>query len=81
MTDREILRLIGKNIRKARLARDYTQKCLAEMLDLNEKTVIYLEQGKHPFKVTTFARIIQCLEVSPNRLLDELSPGNDDNQP
>jgi len=31
-------------------------------------------RGKYPFSVTTFARLSQCLRVSPNRLLDGLPP-------
>lgn len=38
------------------------------------QTVSSIESGKYPFAVTTLARISQHLEVSPNRLLEDLLP-------
>ena len=73
MKDREILRVIGRNIKRARLQANLTQECLAEIIGVHWQTVSYLESGKYPFSVTTFARISQVLDVSANRLLDGLS--------
>ena len=72
MTDREILRVIGRNVRKARQQAGLTQECLAEIIGVHWQTVSYLENGKYSFAVTTFARISQVLDASPNRLLDGL---------
>jgi DNA-binding XRE family transcriptional regulator len=72
VTDRQILRVIGGNVRKARLRADLTQECLAELIDVHWQTISHIENGKFPFSVTTFARISQAIEVSPNRLLDGL---------
>ena len=73
MTDRQILRLIGKNVKTARLQANLTQECLAELAEVHWQTISNIENGKFQFPVTTFARISQLLDVSPNRLLDGMS--------
>src|SRR3990172_4686810 len=72
MTDREILRVIGRNVRQARLKARMTQECLAELAGVHWKTLGRIERGEFPFAVTTFARLAQYLKISPNRLLDGL---------
>lgn len=72
MSDPEILRLIGRNIREARQKAGLTQECLAELAGVHVQTVGAIERGGFPFAVTTFARVSQFLEISPNRLLDGL---------
>ncbi len=53
-----------------------TQECLAELVGVHWKTVGHIERGSYPIGVTTFARLAQFLETSPNRLLDGLEPPN-----
>lgn len=72
MSNREILRVIGRNIRQARLRAGLTQECLAELASVHVQTIGSVERGGFPFAVTTFARLSQFLESSPNRLLDGL---------
>jgi DNA-binding XRE family transcriptional regulator len=72
VTDRQILRLIGANIKAARSRAGLTQECLAELTGVHWQTISYLENGKYPFSVITFAKISQALETSPNRLLEGL---------
>jgi transcriptional regulator with XRE-family HTH domain len=72
VTDRQILRVIGANVRKARLQADMTQECLAELVDVHWQSISYLENGRHPLLLTKFARISQALDVSPDRLFDGL---------
>lgn len=74
MNNREILRVLGRNVRQARLNASMTQECLAELAGVHVQTIGAIEHGGFPFAVTTFARISQFLEVSPNRLLDGLKP-------
>jgi transcriptional regulator with XRE-family HTH domain len=71
VNDREILRVLGRNIRQARL-KGGLQECLSELSGVHVQTIGALEHGNFPFAVTTFARISQFLEISPNRLLDGL---------
>lgn len=72
MTDRQILRIIGANVKTARLKANLTQECLAELADVHWQTISNMENGKFPFPVTTLARICYALGTSANRLLDGL---------
>jgi DNA-binding XRE family transcriptional regulator len=72
VTNRQILRVIGGNVRNARLRANLTQECLAELIGVHWQTISHIENGKFPFSVATFARISQALEASPNRLMDGL---------
>jgi DNA-binding XRE family transcriptional regulator len=74
VTDKQILRLIGQRIREARMRGNLTQECLAELVGVHWKTIGHIERGSYPIGLTTFARLSQFLETSPNRLLDGLRP-------
>ena len=67
-----MLQLIGRRVREARLKSDMTQECLAELVGVHWKTIGHIERGSYPIALTTFARLSQFLEISPNRLLDNL---------
>ena len=62
--------MIGQRVRDARLKADMTQECLAELTGIHWKTVGHIERGSYPVALTTFIRLSQFLEISPNRLLD-----------
>ncbi len=66
--------MIGQHIRAARLKARLTQECLAELVGVHWKTIGHIERGSYPVALTTFARLTQFLETSPNRLLDGLEP-------
>lgn len=72
MTDRQILRRIGQNVKLARSKADMTQECLAEIVGVHWQTISNVESGKVPCSLVTFAKISQALSVSPNRLFDGL---------
>jgi DNA-binding XRE family transcriptional regulator len=74
VTDQQVLRLIGRHVREARLKANMTQECLAELVGVHWKTVGNIERGNYPIALTTFARLCQFLESSPNRLLDGMEP-------
>ena len=76
MTDRQILKVIGANVRRARLQANMTQECLAELVGVHWQSISYLENARHPLLLTKFARISQALDVSPNRLFDGLPESN-----
>ena len=70
MTNAETLKVIGRNIREARMRLGMTQECLAELVGVHWQTVSYIERGKYPFSITTFVKLVQYLQTSPNRLTD-----------
>jgi DNA-binding XRE family transcriptional regulator len=74
VTDQQVLRLIGQRIRAARLRANMTQECLAELVGVHWKTIGNVERGNYPIALTTFARLSQFLETSPNRLFEGLKP-------
>jgi DNA-binding XRE family transcriptional regulator len=74
VTNQQILQLIGCHVREARLKSSLTQECLAELVGIHWKTISNIERGNYPIAVTTFARICQYLETSPNRLLEGMKP-------
>ena len=69
-----MLREIGRRVREARLKANMTQECLAELVGVHWKTIGHIERGSYPIALTTFVRVSQFLETSPNRLLDGLQP-------
>jgi transcriptional regulator with XRE-family HTH domain len=76
---RQILKLIGANIRKARLRANITQEGLAEMIDIHWKTLGYIEAGKRDFGVSILAKIVLALKIPLDRVLEGVSIGSKEN--
>jgi len=74
VTDPQILRLIGQRVREARLKANLTQECLAELTGVHWKTISHIERGNYPVGLAIFARMLQFLEIAPNRLFEDLQP-------
>ena len=71
-----MLRLVGANVKAARTRANLTQECLAEIAGVHWQTVSYIENGKFPANILTFAKISLALEANPNQLLAGLPPFN-----
>ena len=65
---RELSRF-GANVRRERNARNLTQEKLAELADLNIRTVQKIEAGELNVLVTTATRLQRALSCSWDRLL------------
>jgi len=65
---------LGANIRRARKARGWTQKELAERVESDASYMNRIETGKANPSIAVLARIAEALEVS----LDELVKGRGD---
>lgn len=76
MSDKKLLRIIGRNVADARLRANLTQECLAELVGVHAKTIGSIERGKYPFGVTTLVRLAQHLDTSANRLIEGVPPPN-----
>jgi len=63
------LKHVGANIRRERTARNLTQERLAELADLNIRTVQKIEAGDINILVTTLVRIQAGLKCSWDKLL------------
>ena len=66
MSDRAILREIGRRLRKQRLRRNLTQQKLADRAGVSRSTISDMERGK-PFEVLTLIQALRAL-----RLLEEI---------
>jgi transcriptional regulator with XRE-family HTH domain len=63
------LRLFGGNLRRERIARQITQEELAELADLNIRTVQKIEAGQTNILVTTAVRLRNALGCPWDALL------------
>jgi transcriptional regulator with XRE-family HTH domain len=63
------LERFGGNIRRERNARNLTQEKLAELADLNIRTVQKIEAGELNVLITTAIRIQRALKCSWERLI------------
>jgi len=63
------LRRFGDNVRRERTARGLTQEKLAELVDLNLRTVQKIEAGQTNILLTTAIRFREALQCPWDRLL------------
>lgn len=63
------LKALGANIRRERMLLKMTQESLAELVDLNIRTVQKIEAGDVNILVTTAIRFQQALKCGWNKLL------------
>jgi transcriptional regulator with XRE-family HTH domain len=63
------LRQFGANLRRERMARNLTQEKLAELADLNIRTVQKIEAGQVNILITTLLRIQRGLGCAWQKLL------------
>ncbi len=63
------LKTFGANVRRARSSRTLTQERLAELADLNVRTIQKIEAGETNILITTLARIARALDVETDLLL------------
>lgn len=63
-TDKYDFKPIGKAIKKARLAKGWTQEQLAQKANLSPRYLVTIENnGQHP-SFQTFVSLMQCLNIS-----------------
>ena len=67
MSDRAILKEIGRRLKRKRLGKNLSQQKLADLAGINRTTVRDIEQGS-PFGVLTLVEILRALDA-----LDELN--------
>ncbi|MBI4657529.1 MAG: helix-turn-helix transcriptional regulator [Verrucomicrobia bacterium] len=65
------LKRFGANIRRERVAKSLTQEKLAELVDLNVRTVQKIEAGSVNILITTVFRFQRALKCPWNRVLKE----------
>lgn len=68
-TSQRQLKMFGANLRRERRIRGFTQAQLAEMVDLNPRTLQRVESGQVNVLTTTAIRIRYALDCPWERLL------------
>ena len=57
-------RALGKEIKRRRKAKGWTQEHLAQLVDLTPRSIMYIEnRGQHP-SLNTFYQLVTLLEIS-----------------
>jgi transcriptional regulator with XRE-family HTH domain len=67
--EKKVLADLGANVRRERTARGITQEKLAELADLNIRTIQKIESGELNVLITTLIRIQRGLGCKWNRLI------------
>lgn len=68
MNDKEILDLIGLNVKVWRTKKRLTQAQLAEIIDVHEKYIGKIESGKQNITMKTLNRIANAFGIKPSDL-------------
>ena len=72
VNNEDILKVLGKNIKKVRKEKGYTQDYVAEQINVSTDLLRSIENGRNIGSITTLLNICNFLQVSPNTLFDEL---------
>jgi transcriptional regulator with XRE-family HTH domain len=67
---RKLLKQLGRNVKDARLARNWTQKDLGNRLRAHSTLVSRIEQGRSNITLGTLEQIAKKLEVPMSDLLE-----------
>jgi transcriptional regulator with XRE-family HTH domain len=66
------LQRFGTNVRQARLDREWTQEDLAHETGLATVQISRIERGVREIRLTTLIRLLDGLDLPPDKLLDGL---------
>ncbi len=66
---KKILKLLGENIRLARLRRKFTAKSLAERAGISVSTMSNVEKGEPGVSIGTYLQVLSVLQLAEDLLL------------
>ncbi len=69
MNKQELLKKFGKNVKIARIKKDWTQEKFAEILDVNTNYIACIECGRQNMSLGKILELAQALEVDIEVLL------------
>jgi len=72
VNNEDILKVLGKNIKKIRKEKGYTQDYVAEQINVSTDLLRSIENGRNIGSIPTLLNICNFLQVSPNTLFAEL---------
>jgi transcriptional regulator with XRE-family HTH domain len=59
---------VGQRIRELRKKRNFSQEKLAEMIDIAQNTLSYIENGENFFTAETLEKVVLALDIEPQEL-------------
>ena len=68
----DVLKILGKKIKQARLSKKFTQEYVAENVDISIDLLRNIENGRNIGSVPTLLNLCNFLSISPNFLFSEL---------
>ena len=68
----DVLKVLGKKIKQARLSKKFTQEYVAENVDISIDLLRTIEKGRNIGSVPTLLNLCNFLSISPNFLFSEL---------
>ena len=72
ITNADILKVLGKNLKQARKNLKYTQEFVSESVNISIDLLRNIENGRNVGSVPTLLNLCNFLKVSPNKLFGEL---------
>ncbi len=72
MTAQQDLRALGREIRRHRKARKFSQEKLAELTDLSTNYIGFIERAERSAKLETIFSISRALGLHPSELLRDM---------
>lgn len=67
----ELQRVVGRNLRRYRLERGYSQEAFAEVMGVHRTYMGSVERGERNLTLQTLEKMAEVLEVDPLALLQE----------
>ena len=61
---------LGLRIKEIRKQRHLSQEKLAELVDISQNALSYIENGEHFFTAETLEKIIKALDIEPQELFN-----------
>ncbi len=77
LNGQNIAKVLGPNIKKARLRKGYTQEFLAEKVDISIDLLRNIENSRNVGSITTLLNLCNYLEITPNNLFHGLYTSTD----
>lgn len=66
----EIAKVVGKNIKQARLVKGLTQAQVAKIFYMTQQQYSRFENGVYEFNYSQICNICKLLEITPNDIFD-----------
>ena len=72
ITNKDVLQILGKNLKQARKNLKYTQEFVSESVSISIDLLRNIENGRNVGSVPTLLNLCNFLKISPNKLFEGL---------